>query len=457
MKDELQKSSLKFWVVIQEIQKAQEMSDKNIKHGNEEGDRPTQGDEFIQGDEVMEVIENPEEAEPISDDNDDTEISPEADTGPELEDVDMQDRIEIDMSNNSWGYFDKHEDSVFTVFSHPKLPLVVSGGGDNTVYLFTSHSQPPKFVQQIKGHKESVIGGGFTSDGEFLITGDMAGKVMVHQSTKKGEVWKLYAELEEVDEITWVATHPTQPVFAFGASNGSVWVYQLTPTLELIMSGFSHQSETTAGAFVNTEDLDSLRLVTISTDGFILGWNAFTGQNYFKLSQNEFKGQTLPWISLSLQKGSHIMAVGSNEGTLCVVNVSNGTVLNTFKVIELKEDQDDLDASIETISWSDTLPLLAIGVVSGNIILFDTKSWKERHSINVGDAVTKVQFIAGTPYLIVSSMNGKIYKWDSRLSQELFVGVGHNVGILDFCAVENGSKLITAGDEGVSLLYNTAS
>jgi len=414
-------------------------------------------DEFIEVNEVDEVYEPNNDGEPMSEDeNDVEEMQPEEDDDNNEEGEEGgEDRLEIDMSNNSWGYFDKHEDSIFTVFSHPKLPLVVSGGGDNTVYLWTSHSQPPKFVQQIKGHKESIITGGFTGDGEFLITGDMAGKVMIHQATKKGQVWKLFGELEEIEEIVWITVHPKQPVFAFGGADGSVWVYQITPNVEQIMSGFAHQAESTSGLFVNTDDLDSLHLVTISTDGSIIGWNGFTGQVEFKLAETEFKGQTLPWITLSSQKNSNVLSVGSNEGTLAIINVTNGTVLSTFRVVELKEGQEELDASIETITWSDTLPLVALGLVSGTMILFDSKTWRERHSITLDDAVTRLEFVEGTPYLIGSSMNGKIYKWDARTGQEIFVGVGHNMGILDFSVIENGTKLITAGDEGVSLLFTT--
>ncbi|CAM9019919.1 unnamed protein product [Wickerhamomyces anomalus] len=410
-------------------------------------------DEFIGANEVDEVYEGTNEPEPMSEDEDDVEeLQNDQD---QEEQGEGEDKIEIDMSNNSWGYFDKHEDSVFTVFSHPTLPLVVSGGGDNTVYMWTSHSQPPKFVQQIKGHKESIITGAFTGDGEFLITGDMAGKIMIHQSTKRGQVWKLYAELEEIEEIVWISAHPKQPVFAFGGADGSVWVYQITPSVEQIMSGFAHQSESTGGVFVNTDDLDALHLVTISTDGSIVGWNGFTGQAEFKLAETEFKGQQLPWITLSPQGNSNILAVGSNEGTLAIININNGTVLTTFRVVELKEDQEELDASIETITWSDSLPLIALGLVSGAVILFDAKTWRERHSILLEDAITKLEFVKGTPYLIGSSMNGKIYKWDARTGQEIFAGVGHNMGVLDFSVVENGNKLITAGDEGVSLIFVT--
>lgn len=397
--------------------------------------------------EVQEVVEETAEPEPVSDD----EELPEA-GDQEMED---EDKIEIDMSNNSWTYFDKHEDSVFTVMPHPKLPLIASGGGDNIVYLWTSHTQPPKLVQQIKGHKESVITGGFTGDGDFLITGDMAGKIMIHKSSKGGQVWKLYGELEEVEEVVWISVHPTQPIFAFGAADGSVWVYQLTPTLEQIMSGFSHQSECTSGVFVNTDDIDNLTLVTGSTDGSIIGWNAYTATPYFKFTEDDFKGLKLPWITCSLQPNSHIVAVGSNEGSLAVINVANGTLLTTFRVAELKEDQDELDGSIESITWSDTLPLMALGLVSGSVILFDTKTWRERHSTSLGEAVTKVYFIPHTPFLVGSCMNGKLYKWDARTGEELFVGVGHNMGVLDFAVVDGGNKLISAGDEGVSLVFDT--
>ncbi|CCH41491.1 Vegetative incompatibility protein [Wickerhamomyces ciferrii] len=412
-------------------------------------------DEFIAVNEVDEVYEGANEPEPISDDEDVEEIQPEQDQDQDEQIEGGEDRIEIDMSNNSWGYFDKHEDSVFTVIAHPTLPLVASGGGDNTVYLWTSHSQPPKFAQQIKGHNESIITGGFTGDGEFLITGDMAGKILIHQSTKKGQVWKLFGELEETEEIVWISVHPKQPVFAFGGADGSVWVYQITPSVEQIMSGFAHQQESTGGVFVNVDDLDALHLVTISTDGSIVGWNAFTGSAEFKLSETAFKGQTIPWISIKLQPNSNILAIGSNEGTLAIVNITNGSVLTTFRVVELKEDQEELDASIETISWSTELPLIALGLVSGAIILFDTKTWKERHSKLLEDAVTKLEFVPGTPYLVGSSMDSRIYKWDSRTGEEVFKGVGHNMGVLDFSVIENGNKLITAGDEGVSLLFVT--
>ncbi|KAK6203591.1 WD40-repeat-containing domain protein [Scheffersomyces amazonensis] len=365
--------------------------------------------------------------------------------------------IEIDMSNNSWTYFDKHTDSIFTIFKHPILPLIVTGGGDNTAYLWTTHTQPPKFVGELQGHKESVIAGGFTSSGEFVITADMNGFIQVHKASKGGEKWVKFAELEEVEEVLFVTVHPSLPYFAFGANDGSVWVYQIdksSKSLVQIMSGFSHSLECNGGVFIEGNDENDLSLVTISEDGTIVNWNCFTGTVNYKLQpHDDFKGVESPWVTVKVLK--NVVAVGGRDGQLAIINNDTGKVVHGLKTLENVDDINEL--SIEAISWCKAPGnnLLAIGLVSGDILVFETSQWRLRRTIRVDDAITKLEFVEETPVLVGSSMNGKIYKWDARTGEELFVGVGHNMGVLDFAILEHGKQLITAGDEGVSLVFKT--
>lgn len=393
---------------------------------------------------------------------DDSEIAEEvADDGndEELVDDDMEedpDTLEIDMSNNSWTYYDQHQDSIFTIFKHPTLPLVATGGGDNTAFLWTTHTQPPKFVGELKGHKESVVSGSFTSDGKFVISADMNGLVQVFKASKGGQKWTKFAELEEVEEVLWVAAHPTQPeYFAFGGQDASVWVYQIDPSsnsLVQIMSGFSHSLECNGGVFVDVEDKDQLSIVTISEDGTVINCNAFTGAIKWQLAPPDFKGIESPWVSIKAYK--NLIAIGGRDGQLSIINNDTGRIVHSVKALEDTEDLADL--SIEALSWckSSQINLLAVGLVSGDILLFDTLQWRVRRTIKLDDTVTKLEFVDETPILIGSSMNGRIYKWDSRTGEELFVGVGHNMGILDFSVADNGKTLITAGDEGVALVFH---
>ncbi|SCU97690.1 LADA_0H07690g1_1 [Lachancea dasiensis] len=427
-----------------------------------DGEAPSE--EFISNQEVEQEVwvdENDQDGDfPVEEDDEDVDGNVEENM--EGEDG-GEESLEIDMSNNSMAYFDKHTDSVFTVFTHPTLPLVCSGGGDNTAYLWTSHSQPPKLAGSIS-HSESVIGGGFTPDGKFLVTADMNGQILVHKAASGGAKWKECAKLQEVDEVVWIKVHPTVTgVFAYGSTDGSSWCYQIdsqSGELEQIMSQFAHQADCTMGEFINIEQGDAnLCLVTCSIDGTIIGWNCYANQQIFKVSKSEIKGIEAPWVSLSIApismtKNTPVIACGANNGVLAIINCNNGAVLQLSTVIELKEDQEEMDASIESIAWSPKLSLMAIGLVCGDILLYDTLTWRVRHKFVLPDSVTKLQFDGPTGYtLTVACIDGKVYLFDARTGSELHKCVGHNMGILDFALIDNNKKLITAGDEGVSLIF----
>lgn len=421
----------------------QNMADSNMDPNHTQDGNNAEFDEeaYVDQDDIAEIADD---AGPPPEDDDEMDVEG------------QEESLEIDMANNSWTYFDQHKDSVFVVFKHPSLPMVVTGGGDETAYMWTTHTQPPRFVGELLGHKESVVAGGFTGDGKFVITGDMAGLVQVHKSAKGGQKWTKFGDLEEVEEVLWITVHSNQPYFAFGSTDGSVWVYRIdeqSGSLEQVMSGFSHTLECNGGIFVDEDSQEKLTLITISEDGSIVNWNAFTGAvNYKLLPHDDFKGLESPWVSIKAFKT--VFATGARDGQLAIVNIDSGKIVHLVKAIEGVEDTADL--SIEALAWCSnaTVNLLAVGLVSGDVLLFDSLQWRIRRNIKLDDTVTKLEFLHDTPILFGSSMNGKIYKWDARTGDEMFVGVGHNTGVLDFAVMEEGKKLVTAGDEGVSLVYN---
>ena len=341
------------------------MSDNHLEQPHEE-----EQEEFLEVNEIDEEVADEDQSAPPPEEDDD-----------DGEDVNMEDDdvLEIDISNNSWTYFDRHTDSIFTIFKHPTLPMVVTGGGDNTAYLWTTHTQPPRFVGELAGHKESVIAGGFTAKGEFVITADMNGYIQVHKATKGGEKWVKFGDLEEVEEVLFVTVHPSLPYFAFGANDGSVWVYQIdkdSKSLVQIMSGFSHSLECNGGVFIEGKDENELTLVTISEDGTVANWNCFTGVVNYKLTPEDFKNIESPWVTIKVLK--NVLAVGARDGQLSIINNDSGKVVHSFKTLE---DVDDIaELSIEAISWSGSANLLAVGLVSGDVLLFESQQWRLRRT-----------------------------------------------------------------------------
>ena len=89
-------------------------------------------EEYLNMNEVEEEVPEDDVNVPASDEDEDADMDVDGDDDTET--------LEIDMSNNSWAYFDQHKDSIFTIFKHPTLPMVVTGGGDNTAFMWTTHT-----------------------------------------------------------------------------------------------------------------------------------------------------------------------------------------------------------------------------------------------------------------------------------------------------------------------------
>lgn len=415
-----------------------------------------EGDVIIDAQEVEEVIDDNilNQDEPMDEEYGDDQDEEDFDVNGNGIKINEDGNIEIDMSNNSQSYFEDHQDSIFTVTTHPKLPIAFSGGGDNVGYLWTTHNSPSKTISKLVGYGESVIASEFTFDGSYLVTGDMSGKILVFKSMKKGQLWERYDRIiEDVEEVMWISVHPKQNIFAFGGIDGSVSVYSIEPTLELIFSGYSHSTECTNGEFYSIDNLDELKLLSCSEDGSIIGWNCYTQVQEFKFDINNLKGLTPPWVSISINANGKTAAIGSRDSQIAIINIENGSLLTNFTAMELKEGDDIYDSSIEAIAWCDVLNIMVIGFVSGDLMIFDSNTWKVRKMLKCNDAITKIKFLPNSPIFLVSSMDGKIYKWDVRTGELLHECVGHHMGILDFAIDCSGERLVTAGDDGVSLVF----
>lgn len=410
---------------------------KDLRDSEEEG-----GDAFIDQNEVGEVVEEVEgEDHPMSDD----------DEPLEEDHFDENGNLEIDLTNNSSSYFDQHEDSIFMIASHPTLPMVVTGGGDEMGYLWTTHSNPPRVASKLSGHTESLVAGGFTSDGKYLVTGDMNGQIRVWRSKAGGEKWEFFSSLQEVDEVICLRIHPKLPVFAISAKDGSIWVYEMGGNkLNNIAVLSAHSAPVNDILFADVDNEEKMTLISASDDAGIVCWNVYQSTANYHLGPSQLKGEH-PWVVLCLSPSGRTFAVGSQDGTMAIVKIDDGAVL---KMIDTGNDTEDEESrSVEAIAWSDKTNIVAVGNVEGQIQLWDVASWKVRNTLQIEGAITKLEFIKGTTKLVSSGYDGSLIVWDVISGNKVWQCFGHNAGVLGFAVQENGRRIISAGDEGVSLVF----
>ncbi|PGH20385.1 hypothetical protein AJ80_03653 [Polytolypa hystricis UAMH7299] len=394
------------------------------------------------------------------------------DDGDHLMD-DMSGDEEITLQNDSSAHFDLHTDSIFCIAQHPlHTAIVMTGSGDDTAYIFDSTPQderpllPPSYesnpqprqvreslpaIAHLDGHTDSVNAVAFTEPrGEYALTAGLDGKLRAWRDTtsnKNGTTWTFLAEVQEVDEINWLATCPVRKdsteeeyhsIVALGGNDGSVWVYRIdaqdtSQPISIVGSFFQHTASCTAGAWTPDGNL----LATASEDGSFYVYDIFGAAAAAGISSSPGT-QTIVGLttadqrfavegglySVAIAPSGTFAAVGGAEGHIKVIGLPRLTSTTTSSTAAKSKAKGKASGAgtaaaasgvgtllaslqaqtdgIETLSFSSPpLNFLAAGSVDGSIALFDTahRFAVRRHIRGAHEeaAVVKVEFVRDEP------------------------------------------------------------
>ncbi|KAM5377713.1 hypothetical protein ACJA88_006394 [Fusarium oxysporum] len=398
------------------------------------------------------------------------------------------DNEEILLQNDSIGYFDEPKDSLFTIAQHPKYPSIIAVGGSagqeddapGAGWVFntaSAQSRPPlpasfssdpaadalKSTQlpslfSLDGHTDSINTLAWTlPQGEALVSGGLDGRLRAWKATilNDGSVkMDFLGEAQEVPEVNWIAPCPssTNPnTIALGASDGSVWVYTVDPTdkanpLQIVQSYFLHTGACTAGAWTP----DGLLLATISEDGSLYVWDVWgeataknlvgdNGMTAVALTAEDQRFEVEGGLySLAIDPKGAFVAVGGATGAIKIVSLprlaSSGpqpqararaggkttgqsTATAGGQILAALHTQSESIESLALVTTPNTPPstLLAAGSVDGSIVVYDATR--------------------------------RFAEWKGHR------GDGEGGGVLGFVQGETGERIVTAGDDGVALVF----
>ncbi|KAJ9143672.1 WD40 repeat-like protein [Coniochaeta hoffmannii] len=325
------------------------------------------------------------------------------------------------------------------------------------------------------------------------------------------------AEVSEINWLAPCPSPANPNTVALGASDGSVWVYALdnadpSNALQIVQSYFLHTAPCTAGAWTP----DGSLLATVSEDGSLYVYDVFglaaakglateNGQTVVGLTDADQRFAVEGGLySVAVNPTGAFVAVGGAGGAIKVVSLPRvsepaaatgkgkggaasrrggasaasqaaspqaGTILASLGV------QSD---GIETLAFAPAPNnLLAAGSVDGSIAVFDAgRGFAVRKHIRAAHedfSTVKVEFVRGAAgpaagWLLTScGMDGVVRRWDLRgatpgagaeagaagLVKEWkgHRGDGEGGGVLGFVQGETGERVVTAGDDGVVLVF----
>ncbi|KAL6857796.1 60S ribosomal subunit assembly or modification protein [Amphichorda felina] len=406
---------------------------------------------------------------------------------------------------------------LFDTSSAPSRPVLpASYASDPAAAQTNAQTTQLDSLFSLDGHTDSINTLTWTlPQGEILVSGGLDGRIRAWKTdVKPGSALNvsLIGEAQEVPEVNWIQSCPSPAnpnTVALGASDGSVWVYTIDPSdkanpLQIVQSYFLHTMACTAGAWTP----DGQLLITVSEDSSLYAWDVWgaaaarnitseNGMTVLSLTGEDQRFEVEGGLySLAVDPKGSFVAAGGAGGAIKVVSLprltsttqpqargaqrGNKTSTDATAGGQILASLHTQSDSIETlaITLANATPptvLLAAGSVDGSVCVYDaTRRFAVRRNIvgaHEDHSVVKVDFVRNSWLLTTCGMDGVVRRWDLRgggvtgtnaagvadagLQKEWkgHRGDGEGGGVLGFVQGETGERVVTAGDDGVALVF----
>ena len=362
----------------------------------------------------------------------------------ELEDLDFNDIAENDDEEN--GYipddskmvFMQHEGSIFSVNLTVGSDLAVSGGEDDKGFVWNTSSGETLF--ECTGHKDSVIGCGFSPDNKYVMTADMSGTVIVRTVSDGNKVWEF-----DCSDIEWCIWHSSANVLFSGTTEGGIYMWRIPGGDCKIYQG--HGFKSVAGCLLSS----GKQLFAGYGDGSSKLWDLKNATVLFQYHADEED----PVICVDSQKNGNLIACGTQLGNIKLFSSLAGKLVALFSVPPAMESDDTSNEStVESIAFSPTEQYIASGSLNGSLLVWDITTKRLRHELKLPGGISHIIWHETNPnILITASLDGVVRQWNTRNGEMIKELNGHTKDILDIVLSSDGKTILTAGDDGTARIF----
>jgi len=332
---------------------------------------------------------------------------------------------------------------------------VATGGGDDCAFLWKA-SDPGAPPLALTGHTDSISSVAYSHDGALLATAAMDGRVLVWDVATGRQQCALEGP---GDSIEWVQWHPRGHVVLAGSADFTCWMWNGdTGACMQVFSG--HSDSVTCGTFTP----DGKGLVTGSLDGSVRVWEPRSGQASLTIQHAGGMFHSAGVTALALSGDGNACLTGSEDGGAFVSHPGTGRVLGELAGAHgAKEDAGEGEegppgSGVEVVGFCPHLPLLATADTGGKLVLWDAATLTQRsvcmHS--PGKAVVALRWHPSAPVAVTGSVDGAVRAWDCRTGACVAERRGHTEPVMDLALSPDGSRCVSASDDGTARVFSLA-
>uniref|UniRef100_A0A131Z6G5 Ribosome assembly protein SQT1 n=1 Tax=Rhipicephalus appendiculatus TaxID=34631 RepID=A0A131Z6G5_RHIAP len=334
--------------------------------------------------------------------------------------------------------FTAHQGSAFVCAVSGDGRHIVTGGEDDRGCVWQLDTG--QLVFECGGHTDSVTCAAFNHDSTLVATADMGGSLRVWAVESHQQQW----EFDIGMDLNWIDWHRQANVLLAGTVDGMVWMWQVPGghCKNLVGPGASCG----AGRFLS----DGRRAAVGYDDGSVRIWDLKGVTVVHSLTG---PGQAHPGGPVTcLDATGDLVASAATDVRL--LHASTGRLLAAFTLTTSAGDE---ASTVEAVCIDGAQRLLAAGLLSGRLSLWDLGSQAERQSCVHPAGVTRAVW-QGPHTIVTGCLDGAVRAWDVRTPQEpALCWRAHRHDILDLVLSPDGQRVVSVSDGGICTVHRFAS
>ncbi|XP_055591792.1 angio-associated migratory cell protein isoform X2 [Uranotaenia lowii] len=404
------------------------MRENTPPHSSYELDADEGDDELIYVGDADEVLDQWERDMNDVDGDDDEEA------GAMADDEDQEDAY-VPERDDALITFKKHSGPVFCGALHPSEDLAVTGGEDDRAFIWNTKTGENVF--EVTGHTDSVIACDFSFDGTFVATGDMAGQIQVFKTTKDfKKVWDF-----SMGDMCWLKWHFGAHVLLAGAESGEIYVWRIPSGDCKVMQGFGEKCEAAKLSH------DGKKIAAGYGNGAFKIWDIKTNAPILDIAPNETSGHISNITCMSMDKESHLVLTGSEEGKAVIMGPAG-------PVGTLHPDDGPVEAvAIDSPDFE--IKVAATGTLNGKVTIWDVARQTARVECEDHNRTGVTKLLWGKDCsLIGGTLGGVIKVWDLRSGALKYELLGHRNDIQDMCYDVQRNLLLSTSEDGTAKIFH---
>ncbi|XP_008543793.1 angio-associated migratory cell protein [Microplitis demolitor] len=377
-----------------------------------------------------------------------------------VDEIDEVIDLESDLQHDRMEEDELETDDAVTVFKHHKESVIcgsltndgkiaVTGGQDDVAYIWNTESG--EIIYKCTGHKDSIIFAEFSPDNSYVAAGDLSGIIQVWKMRDKSLVWSY-----NMGDASWMKWHNVANIIFAGSVEGEIYMWKIPSGECKVFQGYGHKTE--AAAITS----DGKKLVTGYKDGTIRVLDLKEGSVQTTIPGNSAHSDAI--TNLECQADGKLIISAAVDGRTVLSTTQNGKIVSILQNLQenksAETNEDEADSSQE--NWPESvafcrnleLHLAASGTINGELFIWDTSKQVIRHKITQERGITKLEWIANTPFLCTVGLDGIVRFYDARTKECLKELCGHSDTILDLHVCRNNTKILTTSEDCTARIFD---